>query len=43
MHLGVTQKVIMASPENVDDADEVAIIIGAPKRAIIFDLLRVFS
>jgi DNA polymerase-3 subunit gamma/tau len=40
--LGVTQKVIMASPENVDDADEVAIIIGAPKRAIIFDLLRAF-
>ena len=40
--LGVTQKVIMASGDTVGDADEVAMIIGAPKRAIILKLLHAF-
>ncbi len=40
--LGVTQKVIMASGDTIGDADEVATIIGAPKRAIIFELLKAF-
>ncbi|MCB9810965.1 MAG: DNA polymerase III subunit gamma/tau [Candidatus Nomurabacteria bacterium] len=38
--LGVTQKVIMASGDEIGDVDEVAEIIGAPKREIITDLLR---
>ncbi len=37
--LGVTQKVIMASGDKIGDGDEVAAIIGAPKSAIIADLL----
>lgn len=40
--LGVTQKVIMASGDTIGDADEVATIIGAPKRAIILELLKSF-
>lgn len=40
--LGVTQKVIMASNGKIGEADEVAMIIGAPKRAIILDLLKAF-
>ena len=38
--LGVLQKVIMASPDNKADADEVADIIGAPKNALIMDILN---
>ncbi|MCA9360842.1 DNA polymerase III subunit gamma/tau [Candidatus Nomurabacteria bacterium] len=38
--LGVTQKVIMASGDKIGDADEVASIIGAPKVAIIQQLLE---
>lgn len=41
--LGVTQKVIMASGAEVGSVDEVATIIGAPKRAIILDLLKAFA
>lgn len=37
--LGVTQKVIMASGDNIGDADEVAAIIGAPKVATMQALL----
>lgn len=40
--LGVTQKVIMASLNKICDVDEVATIIGAPKRAIISKLLQSF-
>lgn len=40
--LGVTQKVIMALGEKLGEADEVAMIIGAPKRAIILALLKAF-
>lgn len=40
--LGVTQKVIMASSDKIGDVDEVATIIGAPKRAIISKLLQSF-
>lgn len=38
--LGVTQKVIMTSGDTIGDGDEVAAIIGAPKSAIIADLLE---
>jgi len=38
--LGVTQKVIMASGDKIGDVDEVAAIIGAPKVAIIQQLLE---
>ncbi|MEZ4104435.1 MAG: DNA polymerase III subunit gamma/tau [Candidatus Paceibacterota bacterium] len=41
--LGVTQKVIMASGDKIGSADEVASIIGAPKRVVILDLLQAFS
>lgn len=37
--LGITQKVIMASGDQKADADEVAEIIGAPKGALIMELL----
>jgi DNA polymerase-3 subunit gamma/tau len=37
--LGVTQKVIMASGDEIGSADEVAAIIGAPKSQIVRDLL----
>ncbi len=37
--LGVMQKVIMASGDNIGDGDEVAAIIGAPKSTIIADLI----
>jgi len=37
--LGVTQKVIMASGDEIGDADEVAAIIGAPRSAVMLDLL----
>ncbi len=40
--LGVTQKVIMASGKAVGEVDEVAEIIGAPKREIIVQLLLSF-
>lgn len=38
--LGVTQKVIMASGDKIGSADEVAAIIGAPKTAIMIELVR---
>jgi len=37
--LGVTQKVILASGDEIGSADEVAVIIGAPKQAIMTDIL----
>lgn len=37
--LSITQKVIMASPDNSANADEVANIIGAPKSALLTDLV----
>lgn len=37
--LGVTQKVILASGDEIGDADEVAAIIGAPKSAILAHLV----
>jgi len=40
--LGVTQKVIMASGDVIGEVDEVAAIIGAPKRAVIMELLHAF-
>ena len=40
--LGVTQKVIMASADKIGEADEVATIIGAPKREVIVELLKSF-
>jgi DNA polymerase III subunit gamma/tau len=41
--LGVTQKVIMASGDEIGGADEVATIIGAPKGEVLRDLLRALS
>ncbi len=41
--LGVTQKVIMASGNEVGEADEVAAIIGAPKQSTIINLLKAFN
>ena len=41
--LGVTQKVIMASGDEIGNADEVAAIIGAPKAQILRDLVQAFS
>jgi DNA polymerase-3 subunit gamma/tau len=38
--LGVTQKVIMASGDTIGDADEVAVIIGAPKVATVLALIH---
>jgi len=38
--LGVTQKVIMASGDTIGDADEVAVIIGAPRSAILVSLIE---
>ena len=38
--LGVTQKVIMASGDQIGNADEVAIIIGAPKTQTLRDLVQ---
>ncbi len=37
--LGVTQKVIMASGDTIGSADEVAVIIGAPKAQVLGNLL----
>jgi DNA polymerase-3 subunit gamma/tau len=37
--LGVTQKVILASGDEIGDADEVAKIIGAPRAKVMHDLL----
>ncbi len=37
--LGVTQKVILASGDEIGDADEVAAIIGAPRSAVMLDLV----
>ncbi len=37
--LGVTQKVILASGDTIGDADEVATIIGAPRTALVGDVL----
>jgi len=41
--LGVTQKVIMASGDQIGDADEVAAIIGAPKGTLLRELLEALS
>lgn len=41
--LGVTQKVILASGDTIGDADEVAAIIGAPKTAVITDLVTALA
>lgn len=41
--LGITQKVMMASGDNVLTADEVAHIVGAPKNVILQDLLDAFA
>lgn len=38
--LGVTQKVITASTDIVADADEVSVIIGAPKNALLREVLQ---
>ncbi len=38
--LSITQKVLLASGDTVGDADEVAVIIGAPKTALLNDLVR---
>jgi DNA polymerase-3 subunit gamma/tau len=38
--LGVTQKVIMASGDKIGSADEVAAIIGAPKTALMVELIE---
>lgn len=38
--LGVTQKVILASGDKIGNADEVAAIIGAPKTAIMLQLIE---
>lgn len=38
--LGVTQKVILASGDAIGSADEVAVIIGAPKTATLLNLLE---
>ena len=38
--LGVTQKVILASGDEIGEADEVAAIIGAPRTALVGDLLK---
>jgi DNA polymerase-3 subunit gamma/tau len=38
--LSITQKVLLASGDTVGDADEVAAIIGAPKKAVIGALVR---
>ena len=38
--LGVTQKVIMASGDKIGNADEVAIIIGAPKTSTMLQLVK---
>lgn len=38
--LGVTQKVIMSSKDTTADADEVALIIGAPKSALLLQLVE---
>jgi len=41
--LGVTQKVILASGDEIGEADEVATIIGAPKGSILSDVLAGLS
>ncbi|MCA9365377.1 DNA polymerase III subunit gamma/tau [Candidatus Kaiserbacteria bacterium] len=41
--LGVLQKVMLASGDTIGDADEVAKIIGAPKQAILCDLLNALN
>ncbi|MCA9361547.1 DNA polymerase III subunit gamma/tau [Candidatus Kaiserbacteria bacterium] len=41
--LGVTQKVILASGDTIGSADEVATIIGAPKNALLQDLVEAIS
>lgn len=38
--LGVTQKVILASGDEIGDADEVAVIIGAPKSELLLTLIK---
>lgn len=38
--LGVTQKVIMASGDEIGDADEVAAIIGAPRTSVLLSILE---
>jgi DNA polymerase-3 subunit gamma/tau len=37
--LGITQKVMMASGDAVLEADEIAVIVGAPKNALLRDLI----
>ena len=41
--LGITQKVMMASGDTILSADEVAEIVGAPKRVLLHDLLNAFA
>ncbi len=41
--LGITQKVIMASPDTGADADEVARIVGAPKNSLIMDIVSALA
>lgn len=41
--LGVTQKVILASGDEIGGADEVAAIIGAPKTAVLSELVAALS
>jgi DNA polymerase-3 subunit gamma/tau len=38
--IGITQKVIMASGDEIGDADEVATIIGAPRTKVMLDLVK---
>ncbi|MEM9336530.1 MAG: DNA polymerase III subunit gamma/tau [Patescibacteria group bacterium] len=40
--LGVTQKVILASGDEIGEADEVAAIIGAPKQQLLLDVITAF-
>ncbi len=41
--LGITQKVILASGDQVGTADEVALIIGAPKTAVLLNLVEALN
>ncbi len=41
--LGITQKVIMASSDDKTDVDEVAMLLGAPKNALIMDIISAFE
>ena len=41
--LGITQKVITASPDTHADADEVAAIVGAPKSALVMEVVSALA